>query len=61
MNDNQIDLPMRIDPTSGRVQFQKVSSAIFRNMLGKLETCLILLTFLMTKGYRTDQVQKRGE
>lgn len=29
INDEVVDLPMRIDPSNGRVQFQKVK--IFRN------------------------------
>ena len=61
VNDTPIDLPMRIDPTSGRVQFQKVFYGSCRNIFGRLETCLIHPISQMIKGYRTDQVLNRGE
>ena len=61
VNDVPIDLPMRIDPASGRVQFQKVVLLSLRNMLEGQEICLILQIFLMMRDYLIDRVLKKGE
>ena len=61
VNDTPIDLPMRIDPTSGRVQFQKVLLFSSRNISAEQETCQTLLIFLTMKGFQTDRVRRKGE
>jgi phosphatidate phosphatase PAH1 len=35
INDECTDVPIRIDPSNGRVQFQKVTSPIVRNISAK--------------------------
>jgi hypothetical protein len=53
VNDQLVDLPMRIDPNSGRVQFQKVTNQSSRNMSEKLAPFLIPQTSQMTNASPT--------
>lgn len=48
VNDELVDLPMRIDPNNGRVHFQKVRPTSLRSTSAKLGPFLIAQTFLTT-------------
>jgi len=58
INDEVVDLPMRIDPSNGRVQFQKVIFFIFRNIFAKLGQYLIHQIFQMMKDHNGQHQDK---
>jgi phosphatidate phosphatase PAH1 len=53
VNDELIDVPMRIDPNNGRVQFQKVSHPRLRNTYVNMGTSLTHPIFQTTRGPST--------
>lgn len=59
INEELVDVPMRIDVSNGRVQFKKVNMITFRGTL-KDKIYLIILMFRMMIGHNAQLQEKRG-